>query len=213
MAKPTAPLLSFGASGTVAKTAVYSKWKGRPYVRRHVVPANPQSTAQMTTRNTFGNASLIWRLATTELAAAWNLAATGRVLTGRNLFIGEYVRVLRGEANRQDMVFSPGAKSGLPAFSFTATGGAGVIDGVITAPGLPDGWDIVKGIMVAISDGDPATSGSVRTYEATDAMTPFEPQITGLPADDYVVGAWFEFTKADGSTAIGASLSDTATAT
>ena len=49
MAKVTGGLLSLSSSGSIADTLTFSKWKGRPYVRQRVVPANPQSTAQQTT--------------------------------------------------------------------------------------------------------------------------------------------------------------------
>ncbi len=50
MAKVTGPLMSLDASGTVANTAVFSKWKGRNYVRLRVIPQNPQSAGQQLTR-------------------------------------------------------------------------------------------------------------------------------------------------------------------
>lgn len=51
MAKTTAPLFSLEASGSVGKTIVYSRWHGRSYVRRRVIPLNPQSTDQVKVRN------------------------------------------------------------------------------------------------------------------------------------------------------------------
>lgn len=51
MAKVTGPLFSLTASGSVGKTVVYSSWKGRPYVRRLVIPMNPQNVAQTEVRN------------------------------------------------------------------------------------------------------------------------------------------------------------------
>lgn len=50
MAKVKAPLLSFSASGQIAKTQVYFPWKGINAVRKHVVPTNPKSTAQVEQR-------------------------------------------------------------------------------------------------------------------------------------------------------------------
>lgn len=54
MAKVTSPLMSLDASGTVADALVFSKWKGRNYVRQHVIPSNPQSTAQQAVREALG---------------------------------------------------------------------------------------------------------------------------------------------------------------
>ncbi|MBA7535642.1 hypothetical protein ES705_27900 [subsurface metagenome] len=50
MAKLKAPLLSFGASGQIAKTLVYLPWKGLNCVRSYVIPANPKTTGQVTQR-------------------------------------------------------------------------------------------------------------------------------------------------------------------
>ena len=51
MATVTGPLFSIDASGGYASTMVFSKWKGRNYVRQLVIPSNPQSIAQETARN------------------------------------------------------------------------------------------------------------------------------------------------------------------
>ena len=54
MAKVTGPLMSLDASGTVANTATFSKWKGRNYVRQRVIPMNRQTDAQQTVRSVLG---------------------------------------------------------------------------------------------------------------------------------------------------------------
>ena len=51
MAKTTGPLFSLEASGTIAKTITYSRWKGRPYTRVRVVPLNPYDPDQVAARN------------------------------------------------------------------------------------------------------------------------------------------------------------------
>jgi hypothetical protein len=51
MAKLKAPLLSFGASGQIAKSLVYFPWKGLNAVRQHVVPANPKTALQVAQRS------------------------------------------------------------------------------------------------------------------------------------------------------------------
>ena len=50
MAKLKAPLFSFGASGKIADSLVFFKWKGLNVVRQYVVPANPDTEAQSTHR-------------------------------------------------------------------------------------------------------------------------------------------------------------------
>jgi hypothetical protein len=51
MAKTTGPLFSLTASGTVGNTITYSNWKGRSYVRRRVIPLNPQTADMAAVRN------------------------------------------------------------------------------------------------------------------------------------------------------------------
>ena len=50
MVKVTAPVMSLEASGSLAGALVFSKWKGRPYVRSLVRPANPRSPGQTSNR-------------------------------------------------------------------------------------------------------------------------------------------------------------------
>ena len=50
MAKLNAPLFSFRASGSLAKSLVYFGWKGLNVVRSYVVPANPKTTLQVAQR-------------------------------------------------------------------------------------------------------------------------------------------------------------------
>lgn len=42
--------MSLDASGSLAGTIVFSKWKGRSYVRQLVTPSNPQTVLQVSTR-------------------------------------------------------------------------------------------------------------------------------------------------------------------
>lgn len=55
MAKVTGPLMSLDASGTIGKTAVFSKWKGQNYVRLRVVPQNNQTSGQQDARTMLGS--------------------------------------------------------------------------------------------------------------------------------------------------------------
>ena len=202
MAKPTAPLLSFGASGTLAKTMVYSRWKGRPYVRRHVIPANPQSTAQTLTRNAFASANSIWKIGGPLLRAPWDRFATGQVLTGRNKFQGNYVAENRGEIDLLSWNMSPGAKGGIPLVSAVLTS-PGVNDILVTCvtPTPPTGWTVTSTIAMAIRDQDPQTGILYTTVEDEDigGLLPLLPGLT--TAVLYVVGAWIKWAKPDGSVA------------
>ncbi len=56
MAKLKAPLMSFGASGAIAKAIVYFPWKGLNVAREYVIPSNPKTTLQTTQRGYLSDA-------------------------------------------------------------------------------------------------------------------------------------------------------------
>lgn len=60
MVKVYGPMMSMGASGTLAKTITFSTWKGRPYVRERVIPANPKSVGQVGRRIMFAFLAQQW---------------------------------------------------------------------------------------------------------------------------------------------------------
>jgi len=207
MAKVNAPLLSFSASGTIAGTQTYSRWKGRPYVRQRVTPANPNTAGQQLTRNTFTWINNVWKNAPALLTAPWDLYATGQVLTGRNAFVGQNVRALRSQTDLINMIASPGAKGGIIPSSMTATGGALQITVDLVAPSLPVGWTITQMVAIALRDQDPQTETFYTMASGFDATSTYQVILTGLAAaTDYFVAAWFEYLKPDGSVAYSASL-------
>ena len=97
MAKLKAPLLSFGARGQIAKSAVYFPWKGVDAVREYVIPANPRSTAQVTQRGylTYGVAR--WHDATYTEAdlIAWNRYAgiQPTAMSGFNVMVKNIIAI------------------------------------------------------------------------------------------------------------------------
>jgi hypothetical protein len=202
MAKVTAPLLSFGGLGTIAKTAVYSKWKGRPYVRQYVIPANPKSAEQTLTRNAFAFSNQAWKLAGPLLRAPWDRFATGQVLTGRNAFMGKFVNENRPETDLLSWNMSPGAKGGPPLTSAVLSS-PGVNDILVTCvtPTPPTGWTVTATVAAAIRDQDPQTEVLYATTEDEDVggLLPLLPGLT--TAVLYVVGAWIQWAKPDGSIA------------
>lgn len=214
MAKTTAPLLSFGANGQIAKTAVYATWKGRPYVRRHVIPANPRSTAQTETRNVFTNMNAVFKQIGPIFRAPWTEFAKGQVLLDRNAFVGKNTAALRNDTDLADMVFSPGAKGGLPPDSVSATGGVGTITVTINAPTVPSGWTLDAVQAAAIKDQDPSAMTDFSSFEGEDTTDPKDTvSLSGLSPGTYRVGGWTKWTKPDGSKAYGPGLNTTAVVT
>lgn len=216
MGKTTAPLLSFGAAGSLAKTVVYASWKGIPYARRYVIPANPRTTKQMVTRNLFRKLQTMWLLAPDELRAPFQLNAQGRPYTAVNKFTSANVKGIDTTTPPTDMDFfkgSPGAKGGLPPMTLGLAGVAGGINATLTAPQVPSDWSIVQAVGVCFEQQDPQTDFTGAIVAETDATGPYVLAFTGLDAGDYVVSAWFEWLRPDGTTAYSTSLTDSATAT
>lgn len=69
--KVTGPGMSLSASGSLAGTLVYSRWKGRPYIRQLVIPSNPKSPAQTAFRGMWGFLSNQWKNFAPEDWALW----------------------------------------------------------------------------------------------------------------------------------------------
>lgn len=172
MAKITGPLMSLDASGSVASTITFSKWKGRNYVRQLVKPANPKSAAQTAFRAMFGFLSSIWKTMSPTDQGSWDtLAAMGNyspfnAFTHFNQKL--WTQVLTPTAN------SSYAQAGTPSAptAFTATGG-------------------VRQITIDASLGASATQWGMIVYRnANTGFTPTQNDVVGIlkapPSDDTV---------------------------
>lgn len=212
MSKVTAPLLSFAADGQVAKSVVYSSWKGIRYARRYVVPANPRTNKQVATRSIFQNLNTMWLYAPPELKAPWLANAVGRPYTGLNKFIGFNLNGLDTSAPPTDwseFQGSPGALGGLPPVSLLLTGGALQITAALTPPAIPPDWSIQSVTFVAFLDQDPQTPFTGQIVAMSDAVNPYSVVFTGLTAaTDYVVTAFIVWERPDGKLAYSTSLTD-----
>lgn len=196
MAKLTAPLLSFEGSGQIARTQVYSSWKGVPYARRYTVPADPKSTGQVLTRNVFGWLNFIWRTAPADFTAPWQAAIVGRPLIDRNLFIKQNMPILRGMTTLDGMIFSPGARGGI-ASTITITPGTAQLTfaGATPAP-LPAGWSVVALVGAAIADQDPSVDTSYVVHSVRDATSAYSVVMSGLAATtDYAAAGWWVYQR------------------
>lgn len=98
MAKVRTPLLSFGASGKLARTLTFFAWKGIDVAREYVIPTNPRTSAQTTQRDLFTACVYAWRNYVTDSAvrAAWNLlASAGKyAMSGFNRFQQSTLHIL-----------------------------------------------------------------------------------------------------------------------
>lgn len=212
MSKTTAPLLSFGASGQIAKTQVYATWRGIQYARRHVVPANPRSSSQTQTRSVFNYLNQLWKLAASDTQAPWTSYATGKKFINRNAFISFNLPDMRTASDNTTFVGSPGSAGGIPLDGCTFSGGSATVTATPSAPGVPTGWTIDGVYAVAALNQDPHTATDFRSYSASNLVAPYGVDIT-VTAGDYIVAAWARYTKPDGSKAYSVGVTGTATAT
>jgi len=208
MAKTTAPLLSLGASGTIAKTMTFGSWKGVGYVRQRVVPANPKTAAQSETRNVFREASNSFRLLPSTVVDAFAAFTTGRALTTRNAYTSEFVRQLRGKNDLADWVTSPGARGGPALASFAGVAGAlaGEIDLTYGLPTAPAGWAAASLQVVASPDHNPEEPWVDPIDAFPDAALTGSLTIDNLtPNTLYAVSAHIVWTRPDGASAFSVS--------
>ena len=214
MAKTTAPLLSFGASGAIADTMVYSSWRGIQYVRRFVVPQNPRTVAQTLTRDIFQTLSDMWKLSGSLAIAPWTTFAISKPLTNRNAFMGKNIASLRGDANMDNFIGSPAARGGLPPVSIVTAADVGGITVTVVVPAAPTDWTLESAVGVAFPDQAPEATFIGPVAEAEDAVTPFDTIVfTSLDTVLHQVSVWLRWTKPDGLAAYGASINSTETPT
>jgi hypothetical protein len=201
MARLTAPLLSFEGSGQIARTQVYSSWKGIPYARRYTIPANPRSSGQVQTRSVFSWLNFIWRTAPGDFTAPWRAAVVGRPLIDRNLFIKQNLPLLRTAGSLDGMVFSPGAKGGI-ASTITVTPGVGQLTfaGADPTP-LPAGWTVIALVGAAIKEQDPEADAFYEVFTVTDLTTAYSVVMSGLEATtDYAAAGWWVYQRSTSPT-------------
>ena len=209
MARVTAPLLSFGSSGQIGKSQVYSTWRGLAYARRHVIPANPQTSEQTKTRSVFSYLVALWKQGSTIMQAPWLANSVGQPYTDRNAFLKANITALRTGADLTAFVGSPGSAGGIGLDNVSAAGGVGTIDVTVVVPALPTGWTQVAAAAVAIVQGDPHLLTDFTSVSNEDTTDPFAPAFAGLAAGTYVVSAWAKYTRPDGKTAYSPSKTTT----
>jgi hypothetical protein len=123
MVRVTAPALSLDASGSLAGALVFSKWKGRNYVRSLVKPSNPKSGAQVGVRAMFKFLSQEWAQVPAVDQATWEALAEQDVVSTFNAYMK--ANLLRNRNFLAPSEATPAAVAGLvdAIDTFTATAG------------------------------------------------------------------------------------------
>lgn len=78
--------MSMGASGKLGGALVFSKWKGRPYVRELVKPANPRSGGQVSMRSMIKFLSQEWSDIGSGDKTTWQDPADAKVISNFNAY-------------------------------------------------------------------------------------------------------------------------------
>lgn len=191
MARLTGPLFSLTASGTVANTLTFSVWKGIPYVRARVIPANPRSTTQVAIRNIFTNLSEMWKRMPAGARVPFQYSVRGIPLTDRNRHVGENVGVLQGEGDLNNLVMSVGTGQAVPPATMTpADAGGQVLTIAATAPVVPAGYTLEWIEMAAVLDGDPEELITRTVWWAQDDAAPYSQDFAVGVAGTYQCAAW-----------------------
>lgn len=158
MAKPRAPGLSGGLSGSIGEHLTYGTWKGRPTVRRKVRPRDPATAGQTANRGTFGSTQLIWRLLPEILRDPWRDAAKGQPLTAINLMLRVNVPALAGKTDMAD--FQPSVQTfGMLQGHVNALQAVSVqrIRFLFHTPEELPGYTLGPAFCIVLKDHDPTT--------------------------------------------------------
>ena len=121
MVRVKAPLFSLEASGTIGGCIVYSKWKGRDYVRRHAIPSNPQSGLQVGVRSVFGWIAQDYTNLSDADISDWEDLAAGDNITPLNAQIRDAVGRARRNLGWRENTTDTGSTTPAAPTGATAT--------------------------------------------------------------------------------------------
>lgn len=214
MAITQGPLLSLSASGTIAKSVVYGKWRGRKWARGYAVPAQRRTQSQNRTQNVFAWLSSTWTLAAIVMKEPWEAKAKTGKVQARNEFIGANIRLLRAGNSIFPWLGSPGLL-GAPGLETLVLAPGGTFMTVILGfPVPPADWVVTKKVAIAIPQQDPQSPFVGRMQSAFTTNPLSNVNISNLlNLTEYVVSGWVEWTRPDGLTAISKSLTGITTTT
>lgn len=86
----------------LGESVVFSMWKGRPYMRSYVVPANPNSLKQQANRDHMAKIVAMFQnniKGDADNKAAWDLEALPRSISGYNIFVDYGRQITWGTVN------------------------------------------------------------------------------------------------------------------
>lgn len=180
MARTTGPLLSMDASGSVGNSITFAKWKGRNYVRRYAIPANPRSTAQVSIRAAMQMYTSLYKANESEVIAAYDAIAQSLKISPFNAYTRAGLKAWKSSV----LVFPDASEVAIGANSANF----GII-GVAEPRGITWSWsESVTGTPIAwlLCVREAADPGYATQYAVFGSATASSYMQTGLkPATDY----------------------------
>lgn len=197
MARLTGALFSLAASGTIADTLTFARWKGIQYARTRVIPANPNTANQQEVRGVFSTLNEMWKRMPADPRAPWQLAVRGRPLTARNRHIQANVAALQGDANLDDLVMSVATGQAIPPASVgSAEVPAGSVQLTCVAPTVPVGHTLLHYIAAVVQDGDPSPVLIRTTFTGVAVSPALVITVAVAPASvTYQWGVWCHYER------------------
>jgi hypothetical protein len=173
--------MSLDASGQLGGSIVFSKWKGRNYVRSLVIPSNPKSVSQISVRAMMRFLSQYWTLLTAGNKATWQDRADSMVVSTFNAYVS--ANMSRWRHFKGPSAEDPAAETGVAPAAPTTTASAGVREvqlSIADGAQVPDFcWMIFRSISTGFT---PSFSNLVRVVDATATPTIYidTPLTTGV---------------------------------
>ena len=183
MVKVKGPMMSLDASGTLAGTFTFSKWKGRNTVRSHAVPSNPRSPAQVSTRAMMKFLATAWTNLSTAQKATFQTIATTYAISPFNAYVKHNMsRWTQFQGPQIEIDSIEGTIPVLGTLTLTAGVGQLSFSQVITTPN--DIW----GLLVEMSVDTGFTPGrNFLRFGIYGTSSPIIGVVTRLVADEWFV--------------------------
>ena len=143
MAIVTGPLMSVDASGKFGGSMVFSKWKGRNYARKLVIPSNPKEPKQVGVRSMLTFLAKAWAAIKVAEAADYQTLADAAEISTFNAYVG--ANLDRWQENKgPGQSYPPADASGATAItSAPLTGHADYVTAVVTPATNANIWGIM----------------------------------------------------------------------
>ena len=143
MVRVNGPAFSLEASGSLAGALVFSRWKGRPYIRELVKPSNPRTGGQVGIRQMLRFLTQEWQGIPSASQVTWKDRADSKVVSNFNAYVGYNVYRWRDflAPTKED----PEGTTGTPPVVGTLTAVAGVRSITVTQAitTVNDGWGVI----------------------------------------------------------------------